>query len=70
MIQPTNHRTGLRPVHTAGVVVAVVVAAIVAYAAFGFIVGTIAFLVKLAIVVGIAALAWRFFTHRSRRSRS
>lgn len=66
MIQPTNQKTGLRPVHTAGVVAAVVVAAIVAYAAFGFIVGTIAFLVKLAIVVGIAALAWRFFSHRAK----
>ena len=56
MIQPsTNGRSGLRPRHGALVVGSVLLTAIIAYAAFGFIVGTLAFLVKLAIVVGVAS---------------
>ena len=67
MIQPsTNGRSGLRPRHGVLVVGSVVIAAIVAYAAFGFIVGTIAFLVKLAIVVGVAFLVVKLVFRRSK----
>ena len=66
MIQPTNKQSGLRPRHGAATVVAVVIAAVIAYAAFGFIVGTLAFLVKLVIVVGIAFLVVRFFARHAR----
>lgn len=66
MIQPSSGRSGIRPRHTATVVGAVAVAAVVAYLAFGFIVGTLAFLVKLAVVVGIGFLAVKLVFRRSR----
>jgi hypothetical protein len=67
MIQPsTNGRSGLRPRHGVLVVGSVVIAAIVAYAAFGFIVGTIAFFVKLAVVVGIAFLVVKLIFRRTK----
>ena len=67
MIQPTKTQSGgLRPRHGAAIAVSVVIAAVVAYAAFGFIVGTIAFLVKLAIVVGIGALVVKLVFRRAK----
>ena len=67
MIQPsTNDRSGLRPRHGVLVVGSVLLTAIVAYAAFGFIVGTIAFLVKLAVVVGVAYLVVKLVFRRTK----
>jgi hypothetical protein len=40
--------------------------AIVAYALFGFIVGTLAFLVKLAVVVGVAFLVVKLLFRRTK----
>jgi tetrahydromethanopterin S-methyltransferase subunit B len=69
MIQPsTNGRSGLRPRHGVLVVGSVLLTAIVAYAAFGFIVGTIAFLVKLAVVVGVAYLVVKLVFRRTKSS--
>jgi hypothetical protein len=48
------------------VVGSVLLTAIVAYAAFGFIVGTIAFLVKLAVVVGVAYLVVKLVFRRTK----
>jgi hypothetical protein len=48
----------------------VVLTAIIAYAAFGFIVGTIAFLVKLAVVVGVAFLVVKLLFRRNKPQRS
>jgi len=67
VIKPSNSGTGLRPRHGAALVVATVVAVIVAYAAFGFIVGVIAFFVKLVVVVAVITLIGRLlFRHASR----
>jgi hypothetical protein len=68
MIQPTNDRSGLRPRHGVIVVGSVVLAAIIAYAAFGFIVGTFWFLVKLAVVVGVGFLVVKMLFRRNKPS--
>jgi len=66
MIQPSNSSTKLQPRHHLLIAGLVVVAAVIAYGAFSFIVGTVAFLVKLAIVLGLAYLFVRFLVHRAR----
>ena len=65
-IQPAEKHNGLRPVHGAVVVGTVVIAAVVAYAAFGFIVGAIAFVVKLAIVAAIVGLVAKLVFRHAR----
>ena len=65
-IQPAEKHNGLRPAHGVVLVGTVVVAAIVAYAAFGFIAGVIAFVVKLAIVVAIVGLVAKLVLRRAR----
>ena len=66
MIQPTNHPSSLRPRHGVLVVGSVLVTALVAYLAFGFIVGVVAFFVKLVVVVAVAALVVKLVVGRSR----
>ena len=65
MIKPSGSSTGLRPVHGATMVVAAVLAVVIAYAAFGFIVCAVAFLVKLAIVVAVIALVVKLVLRRA-----
>jgi hypothetical protein len=69
MIQPsTNGRSGLRPRHGALAVGSVVLAAIVVYAAFVLIAGIIGFLVKAAVVVGVAYLVVKLVFRRTKPS--
>ena len=66
MIQPTNRQPAIRPRHGMLVVGSVLATALVAYLAFGFIVGVIAFFVKLVVVVAVAALVVKLVIGRSR----
>jgi threonine/homoserine/homoserine lactone efflux protein len=67
VLQPKGKQTSLRPRHGVAIALGVVAAVLVAYVAFSFIVGTIAFLIKLVIVVGIIYLIVRFVTRSARR---
>jgi len=54
MIEPrSTQERGLRPGHKLTVVAAAVIAAIVAYLAFGWIVGLVAFLIKTVLVIAV-----------------
>ena len=68
MIEPrTTQERGLRPGHKLTVVAAAVVAAIVAYLAFGWIVGLIAFLIKTVVVIAvIGGVLYLVFRHSRR----
>lgn len=66
MIQPTNRQPSIRPRHGALVVGSVIATALVVYLAFGFIVGVVAFFVKLVVVLAVAALVVRLVVGRSR----
>lgn len=67
MIQPTNRSSrGIRPFHGLVVAGTVVVAAVVAFAAFSFVAGTIAFVVKAAIVLAIVYGVMRLLLRRPR----
>jgi hypothetical protein len=59
MIQPTERHTGLRPFHGAVLVGTTVVAVLIAFAAFHFVLGAIALVVKLAIIVAIVSFVAR-----------
>ena len=56
---PKHLELKLRPIHGLVVAGSVVIAVLIAFAAFSFIVGTLAFLVKLVIVVGVLWLVGR-----------
>jgi len=64
---PTTKGSGLRPVHGGVVAVSVVVAVVVAFAAFSFVAGVVAFIVKLAVVVGIVWVVSRLVLRRASR---
>jgi len=65
-IQPAEKHNGLRPAHGVVLVGTVVIAAVVAYAAFGFIAGLVAFVVKLAIIAAIVALVGKLVLRHAR----
>jgi threonine/homoserine/homoserine lactone efflux protein len=67
VLQPRGKQTSLRPRHGVAIAVGVVAIILVTYGAFSFIVGTIAFLIKLLIVLGLAYLVIRFVTRSARR---
>jgi hypothetical protein len=67
MIKPSGSGTKLRPTHAATLVVGSVIAVIVAFAAFHFVVGLIAFFVKLVIVVAVVGLLAKFVFNRASR---
>lgn len=67
MLQSSPGTNKLRPRHTLAAVVGVAVAALVAFWAFSFVVGVIAFVVKLAIVVVVAWLVIRVLLHLAKR---
>jgi hypothetical protein len=67
MIKPSGSSTKLRPVHSATLVVGTIVAVVLAFAVFHFIVGIVAFLIKLIIVVAVVGLLAKLvFRHASR----
>lgn len=56
MLEPAPKSSkSLRPGHALSVVAIAVIVAVVAYVAFGWIVGLVAFLIKTVIVIGIIA---------------
>lgn len=63
---PSRRQSALRPAHTGVVVVSVVASAIVAFWAFSFVAGLVAFFVKVVVVVAIVTLVFRLLTRRSR----
>jgi ABC-type nickel/cobalt efflux system permease component RcnA len=67
MIEPRSTQGGLRPGHKLTVVAAAVVAAIVVYLAFGWIVGLVAFLIKTAVVIVVIGGVLYLVLRRSRR---
>ena len=67
MLKPSNSQQSLRPHHGVAIAVGIVVAAVIAFGAFHFILGTIAFLVKLAIVLGLAYVIVRVVLRSARR---
>jgi ABC-type multidrug transport system permease subunit len=60
MIQPKSGSSGLRPVHGVAVVAAVVVVAVIVFGVFHFIVGVLAFFIKLVIVIAVLYGLTRF----------
>jgi len=71
MIEPSGKSpSSLRPVHAVTVLAVAVIAAVVAYLAFGWIVGLLAFLIKTVIVVGVIAGALYFVFRHVGKSRS
>jgi hypothetical protein len=67
MIKPSGSSTKLRPAHTATLVIGSVIAVVVAFAVFHFVIGLIAFFVKLVIVVAIVGLLAKFLFRRASR---
>ena len=67
MIEPRSSQRGLRPGHTLTVVAAAVIAAIVVYVAFSWVVGLLAFLIKTVVVVAVIAGVVYLVTRRGRR---
>ena len=56
MIEPRENRSNqLRPRHGVTVIAVAVIAVVVAYLAFGWIVGLVAFLIKTVVVVAVIA---------------
>ena len=66
MIQPTDGRTGLRPFHGVVLVGTTVVAVLIAFAAFHFVLGAIAVVIKLAVVVAIVGFVARLLLRHAR----
>ena len=66
MLEPGDNARKLQPRHGIAATAAVIVTVIVAFWALSFIVGTIAFLVKLAVVLGIAYVVIHLLVRKSR----
>jgi hypothetical protein len=66
MIQPTDSRNGLRPFHGVVLVGTTVVAVLIAFAAFHFVIGAIAIVIKLAIIVAIVGFVARLLMRHAR----
>ena len=70
MIEPrSTHGRELRPGHKLTVVAVAVIAAIVAYLAFGWIVGIVAFLIKTVLVIAVIGGVIYLVVRRSGRGR-
>jgi len=69
MIEPRGtEKKALRPGHKLTIVAVALVAGIVAYVAFGWLVGLLAFLIKTVVVVAvIAGVVWLVFRSVGRR---
>jgi hypothetical protein len=67
MIEPRTTPGGLRPGHKLTVVAVAVVAAIVAYLAFSWIVGLVAFLIKTVLVIAVIGGVLYLLMRRGRR---
>lgn len=61
---------GLRPHHGLMIAGAAVAAAIVAFWAFSFVIGVVAFLVKLIVVLAVVGLVLKFILGRARKRRT
>lgn len=66
MLQPTERKHGLRPLHTAGVVVAFAVLVVVAFAVLTAIAGVVWTIVKVVVIAALIFLLARFLLRRSR----
>jgi hypothetical protein len=70
MIEPRQRSgTSLRPGHGLTIVAAAVIAAIVAYVAFGWVVGIVWFLIKTIVVIAVIATVLYLVVRHARRGR-